>query len=263
MTARTIPRGLASLLELLELEQPRVVTAAQLAGWAREAGIGWPIDQVARRLRELGWLLGLSTKGVWEFVPASRAGAVGSGDPLIELRATLARDPSTPYAVAAESAAYLLGLVGRRPDPEVVAVPLLSRPPKALKDLRIVHWSHALDTVARDGLPTWAPGTLLAFMAARPSGFRDWPNVPEWLGQAASDLTVTDLSRELAHRPRSAWARASYLLNRGGQAGTAGRLFAQAPAGTGPYYLGNRGSGGRYIGEFDVVDGLGLNWGVG
>ncbi|MHB0979869.1 MAG: type IV toxin-antitoxin system AbiEi family antitoxin [Thermoleophilia bacterium] len=263
MTARTIPRGLAPLLELLELEQPTVLSAAQLAEWAREAGVGWSTDLLARRLRERGWLLDLATKGVWEFAPASRAGAFGLGDPLIELRATLARDPSAPLAVGAESAAYLLGLAGRRPDPEVVGAPQGFRLPKALRGLRIVRWKRVLAPLIRDGLPTWAPGTLLAFMATRPSGYHDWPNVSEWLVQAATTVTAHDLSLELANRPRSAWARASYLLDRGDQPEPAQRLLAQAPPGKGPYYLGGRGAGGRYVAEFDIVDGIGLADGIG
>ena len=203
-----------------------MVTAAQLATWAREAGSGWSSDLLARRLRERGWFVDLATKGVWEFAPASRAGAFGAGDPLIELRATLARDPSAPFVAAAESAAYLLGLAGRRPDPEVVGAPEGTRPPKALKGLRIVRWRPAVGPVFRDGLPTWAPSTLLAFMATRPSGYHDWPNVGEWLVQAAAQTTVQDLSLELASRPRSAWARASYLLDRGGHADAARVLLA-------------------------------------
>jgi hypothetical protein len=254
MTTRTIPRGLAPLLELLELEQPRVVTAVQLATWAREAGSGWSADLLARRLRERGWFLDLAAKGVWEFAPASRAGAFGAGDPLIELRATLARDSSAPFVVAAESAVYLLGLAGRRPEPEVVGAPEGMRPPKALKGLRIVRWRPAVGPVFHDGLPTWAPSTLLAFMATRPSGYHDWPNVGEWLVQAAAQTTVHDLSLELASRPRSSWARASYLLDRGGQADAARTLLHQAPAGRGPYYLGDRGHRGRYVKEFEIVD---------
>jgi hypothetical protein len=53
--------------------------------------VRWPADVAIRRLREHGWLLDLATRGVWEFAPAARAGAYGSGDPLVELRATLAR----------------------------------------------------------------------------------------------------------------------------------------------------------------------------
>jgi hypothetical protein len=39
MTVRSIPPGLAPLLEILELEQPRVVTAGQLERWAGEVGL--------------------------------------------------------------------------------------------------------------------------------------------------------------------------------------------------------------------------------
>jgi hypothetical protein len=261
MTARTIPRGLAPLLQLLELEQPQVVTTAQLAGWAREAGVGWPTDVVVRRLRERGWLLDLASKGVWEFAPAARAGAYGSGEPLIELRATLAREPSAPYVVAAESAAYLLGLASRRPGHEVVGAPGAARPPKAFADFRVVRWEPAVAPVLRDGFPAWSFATLLAFMAARPSGYRDWPNVGEWLVEATVHTKVDDLALELAGRSRGAWARAAYLLDRGGAVDASAELLARAPLGKGPYYLGDRGAKGRYIKEFDVIDSTGMEVG--
>jgi hypothetical protein len=262
MTARTIPLGLAPLLEILELEQPRVVTAAQLARWAEDAGIRWPTALLVRRLRERGWLLDLTTKGVWEFAPASRAGALGSGDPLIELRATLARDPSAPFVVAAESAAYLLGLASRRPDPDVIGAPEGVRPPQALRALRIVRWRPVCDLAIRDGLPTWTPTTLLAFMGARPGGYHDWTNVGEWLRQAVGQVVTSDLVRELEQRPRGAWARSAYLLDTGGQVEMARALVAQAPAGRGPYYLGDR-KGGRYVKPFEVIDSIGLRVGSG
>jgi len=257
MTVRTIPPGLAPLVEILELEQPRVVTATQLGRWAEKGGVRWPTDLLIRRLRERGWLLDLTTKGVWEFAPASRAGALGSGDPLIELRATLARDPSAPFVVAAESAAYLHGLSSRRPDPDVIGAPEEVRPPKALKALRIVRWRPACDPVTRDGLPTWALPTLLAFMGTRPGRYHDWANVGEWLGPAAKQAAVSDLARELEHRPRSAWARTAYLVDIGGQGEAARALLSQAPPGKGPYYLGER-NGGRYVNPFEVVDTVGL-----
>jgi hypothetical protein len=257
MTMRTIPLGLAPLVQTLELEQPRVVTGAQLARWADEVGVRWPIDLVVRRLRERGWLLDLVTKGVWEFAPGSRAGALGSGDPLIELRATLARVPSAPFVVAAESAAYLLGFAPRRPDPDVIGAPESVRPPKALRALRMVRWRPAGDPVIRDGLPTWAPPTLLAFMGTRPSRYQDWMNVGEWLRSAAGQVAVPDLARELEHRSRSAWARTAYLLGVGAAEEAARALLSQAPPGRGPYYLGDR-NGGRYSNPFEVVDSIGL-----
>lgn len=70
MTVRSVPAGFAPLLEL---EQPRVVTTAQVNDLAQRAELGVPVDVVVRRLRERGWLLPPATRGVWEFAPATRS----------------------------------------------------------------------------------------------------------------------------------------------------------------------------------------------
>jgi len=238
--------------------QPRVVTRVELESFATLAGVDWPVEVVVRRLREAGWLLDLGTRGVWEFAPAARAGAFGSGDPFIELRATLARDDGSRFAVAAESAAYLLGLASRRPDREVIGAPAGVRMPKALRDLRVVHWTPRAESVVRDGLPVWSVTTLLAFMAAKPGGYRDWPNVGEWIVQAARVTTVEAIAGELSGHPRAAWARAAYLLDTGAESDVAAHLMEMAPSGTGPFYLGRRALPGCYDGRFDVVDSTGL-----
>jgi hypothetical protein len=255
---RNITPALAPLVGLLELEQPRVVSTADLADYASQVGLDWPVPLIVRRLRERGWLLDLTTQGVWEFAPAARAGAFSSGDPLIELRATLKRDPSAPYAVAAESAAYELGLSSRRPERDVISAPPGARPPRALESVRLVKWTPVTRLVVRDGLPTWAVETLVAFMASKPSAYRDWPNVGEWIGQAASSVSVEALRAELAGRPRSAWARAAYLLEEGGRPEVAADLIESAPAGSGPYYLGARETPGRYIAAYGVIDSTGM-----
>ncbi len=258
MTVRSVPAGFAPLLELLELEQPRVVTTAQIGDLAQAAGLGVPVDVIVRRLRERGWLLPLATKGVWEFAPAARAGAFASGDPLIELRAVLARNPDAPYAVAAESAAFLLGLASRRPDTECIGASTGVRPPDAFKSFRIVRWSPVVPMFQRDGLPVWSVETLTAFMATRPSGYHDWPNIGEWLRQAAVAVRVEELSRELAARSAGAWARAAYLLEQGGAGEKAHKLVLEAPSGAGPYYLGDRSRPGRHNRTYDVIDSIGV-----
>ncbi len=246
------------MLQELELERPRVVTKSELESYATSAQLNWPVEVVVRRLREAGWLLDLNTKGVWEFAPAARAGAFGSGDPMIELRATLARDSRAGFAVAAESAAYLLGLTSRRPDTEVIGTPEGSRLPNALRDFRVVHWASRTEPVLKDGLPVWAVATLMAFMAAKPAGYRDWPNAGEWIAQAVRRVGADLIADELVGRPRAAWARASYLLDRGGNPEAAMNLLSLAPSGVGPYYIGRRGMPGRYDARFEVVDSIGL-----
>jgi hypothetical protein len=262
MTGRPSTPALSRLLELLELEQPRVVSRDGLEHLAQEAGVHWPINVVLQRLRERGWLLDLKTRGVWEFAPAARAGPYGAGDPLIELRATLARRSSAPFAVAAESAAYLLGYVSRRPAREVVGMPAHVTVPPALRAYRVVRWEPRAPLAERESLPVWSPTTLLAFLAARPSIYRDWPNVGEWL-RAAVGAADGDLLRvELAGRSRAAWARAAYLLDVGGQSAAAAQLMQDAPGGAGPYYLGSRDRAGRHSKAFDVIDSTGLEIGA-
>jgi len=262
MTARSSTPALGRLLELLELEQPRVVSREDLEEWAREAGITWPMNVVLQRLRERGWLLDLKTRGVWEFAPAARAGAYGVGDPLIELRATLARRPEAPFAIAAESAAYLLGYASRRPAREVVSVPAGVTVPPALRAYRVVRWAARAPLAERESLPVWGPTTLIAFMAARPSLYRDWPNTGEWFGTAAAAADGDLLCSELEGRSRASWARAAYLLDSGGRVELAASLLEDAPPGTGPYYLGPRNRAGRHSGAFDVIDSTGLEIGA-
>jgi hypothetical protein len=160
MTARPASASVSRLLELLELDQPRVVTRQDLERLARDAGVDWPTGVVLQRLRQRGWLLDLRTRGVWEFAPAARAGAYGGGDPLIELRATLARLRDAPFAAAAESAAYLLGYASRRPHPDVVSVPAGVTIPPALRGYRVVRWAVRVPLEKRDELPVWSVCSL-------------------------------------------------------------------------------------------------------
>lgn len=257
MTARDIPSTLAPLLELLELEQPQVVTTADVRTMAAKAGVDWPVDLVVRRLRERGWLLDLQTRGAWEFAPAARAGALGAGDPMIELRAVLRKNPDAPLAVGAESAAYRLGLSSRRPGREVIGAPKEARLPRALRQFRIARWTPR-HVDRRDGLPVWTVEALLAFMASQPASYHDWPNVGEWIAAAADGVTVDDLRAELSGRSRPAWARAAYLLDRGGRPDLASQLFDYAPHGRGPYYLGSRKAPGRYFNKYDLIDSTGM-----
>jgi hypothetical protein len=85
--------------------------------------------------------------------------------------------------------------------------------------------------------------------------------VGEWIAAAASDVSLDDLREELSGRPRAAWARAAYLLDRGGQADFASKLLAGAPDGRGPYYMGNRKASGRYFKEYDLIDTTGMEVG--
>jgi hypothetical protein len=253
-TTRSIPASTAPVLEELELEQPKLVTANLLRDLAARRQVGVPVDELVERLRRHGWLLDLTTRGVWEFAPAARAGAFGSGDPFIELRATLLRRPELPVSVAGESAAWLHGLSGRPPGRHVIAAPPKLELPPALGKFRPVRHLARLASETVDGLPVWRVASLLVQMAARPSIYRDWPNVEDWLGDAVARIDADDVRAELDGQKRSAWARVAYLLDRAGRDALAMDLLADAPRGTGPYYLGPRDRRGHFDARYDVID---------
>lgn len=251
---RSIPASTARVLEELELEQPKLVTAALLRDLAARRGVEVPIDELVERLRRHGWLLDLRTRGLWEFAPAARAGAIGSGDPFIELRATLLRRPELAVCVAGESAAWLHGLSGRPPGRHVIAASAKLELPPALDTFRAVRHSARLSPAMVDGLPVWRVASLLVQMAARPASYRDWPNVGDWLVDAVARIDTDDIEAELQGQKRSAWARATYLVDRGGRSDWARDVLADAPGGTGPYYLGPRDRRGHFDARYDVID---------
>jgi hypothetical protein len=253
-TTRSVPASTAAVLEELELEQPKLVTKELLQQLARRREVELPASELVERLRRHGWLLDLTTRGVWEFAPAARAGPIGSGDPFIELRATLLRRPDLAVTVAAESAAWLHGLASRQPGRHAIAAPAKLDLPPALRGFRTIRHPARLASEMLDGLPAWRVASLLTQMAARPALYRDWPNVEDWLTDAVDRVDLSEVYEELDGLKRSAWARAAYLLSRGGRDDAGQELIAAAPPGEGPYYLGPRNRRGRYDARFDVVD---------
>jgi hypothetical protein len=249
-----IQPSIAPVLEALELDQPQVVTTDDIEQLRQASGTKSSTRYLIEVLTDEGWLLPLRNQGVWEFAPAARAGAFGSGDPHIELRAALRKRPNLPVALAEETAAWLHGLSGRPPTRDVLGAPHQLRLPPALSGYRVVRTTPRLESEQRNGLPVWRVETLLVAMADRPASYRDWPNVTDWLSQAVARVTDDGLQAELQDRSRAAWMRLAYLVDRGGNTELAADLVSLAPAGDGPYYLGPRTTHGTYHGGFDVID---------
>ena len=274
--ARPIPRRLAGVVAELELLAPETVTREDIAAAIEAAdppghADAAMVDVVIDGLRRAGWLLSLRTRGVWEFAPGSRSGAFRSGDPFTELRAALAVRPGLGAAVAMESAAFLRQLAEHPPAPDVVAVPSGTRQVGALRAYRLVRIELS-DTAITDleTLPVHTTAALVATMAIIPRGYGDWPNVTTWLGQAVARICATDpasgdggltgdcgLLGLLESAPATAWARAAYLLDLGGQPEASHRVLATAPGPVrGPVYLGPRDRPGRYHRATGVYDSL-------
>lgn len=88
----------------------------------------------------------MRTRHSWEFVPATRAGRFGSGDPLLELRSLLAHRRDAPVAVAFNSVVWALGYSTYQPTTEVLAHRPGWRPPESLGDLRSLAYDWRLAT---------------------------------------------------------------------------------------------------------------------
>lgn len=255
MTTRSIPPSLARVLEELELRQPGIVTKSMIEEILAEVGSQANVRTVLDELQRLRWLLPLKTAGAWEFAPAARAGAFGAGDPFIELRATLARRPELPVLVAEESAAWLQGLLDRRPTRDVISAPAGLVLPKALSEYRVVRLTSDLEPARIDGLPVWSVEMLLVLMAARPGSFKPWATVHEWLNDAFERVDTNVLIGGLREQDEPTCARLGHMALVSGNVSASASIERNCPlGGKGPFFLGPRNWPGAWDSEWRVRD---------
>lgn len=85
-----------------------------------------------------------------------------------------------------------------------------------------------LDLVAwATGLPALGPEALLVQIATRPASFGPWADLVPHLDDLVADCSDERLERLLSGRPTSAWQRASYLLDSGGEPARGQALLAK------------------------------------
>lgn len=218
---RTLGPAMAQVIEELELRQPVVVTTTELGGILHARGIKTSPREVAKRLRDRGWLLATSRPGVYEFAPGAHAGPYGHGDPFVTLRATLAsraaaeqeavQGPSV--AACLHSALWLQGLAERAPNIHEVAFGGPGRPPLALRrDYRVLHFGASLAVDDKDGIPFHRPASILTHAATRPADVRSWLVLEEALPELVERSTSQDLAIELREATAATKARLGYLL---------------------------------------------------
>ena len=210
---RSIPKGLAPVIERLELDQREIVTLEELTEIAAEAGVRTAPALIAHRLRKRGWLLSTGLSGVWEFAPGALAGPYSRGGPLLPVRAAFALMPELPAAVALTSAAWTYGLADRAPSQIELAVKPGERVPAGLcRRARVLRFDARLNPVERRGVRVQRFETILVHLAARPSHVKSWGAVAEWLGDIVADAVEVDILSELVDRPRAVRVRLAYLL---------------------------------------------------
>lgn len=215
--ARTLPRGLAPIVEALELDQVTLVTIDLIDEIRLRAGLATPASVLATRLRARGWLLATSQRGVYEFAPGSHAGPVSRGSLTLPLQAALRAHPRADVGLTFQSAAWALGLADRAPSRLEVAAPnakTASRLSRVLGDgARVLVFTPHLPWEIRHGVPVLSAESLLVHMAAQPRHVRSWASAVEWLPDVAADASPARIVIEMAERPSSVATRLSYLLS--------------------------------------------------
>ena len=209
---RSIPRGMAAVLEALELEQPRLVTNEALQSILERESIKTPSRIVALRLREKGWLNTTEQQGVWEFIPAAVAGPIPSSDPLIPLKAFILKNPETACALTFQSAAWAHDYADRIPLRLEVAVEEQNARLRLPRSIRSSTFRPILPPVFLRDVPVLSIESILVHMTTRPSAVRSWQSALEWLPSLAGNLDEHLLSEELKQRPYSVSIRTGYLL---------------------------------------------------
>jgi AbiEi antitoxin C-terminal domain len=256
LTIRRAPTGIAGLLQELELRQPTVVTTQLLTEVISESGSHLSVEAAAERLVREGWLSPVRTRGSWEFVPASRAGAYPSGDPWIELRALLARKPESPVAIAFASAVWEHGYSTHQPTRQTFAHAPGWRPPRALSEARAVSYEWRLPPWQKNHLPVWHAATLAVAVAHRPACQDDWGNAEEWLPEVLRAISASDVLVEVRDRGAATIARLGHLAEWSGRNDIVEALRPLLPERLSVSYLGPREPRGRWVGRWRLYDSL-------
>jgi hypothetical protein len=255
MQTRAVPRSLAPIVQELELRQPTVVTRRLLKEVSTRAGSSLAPEALAERLVRHGWLLPLHKRDAWEFAPAARAGRYPSGDPWIEVRALLEHDPSSPIAVAFDSAVWELGHSTHQPSVPVLAHRHGWRPPRALNGRNITFDWRIEPTLVR-GLPIWTEATIVVAAANRPASQGNWANAEEWLPETFRAAKPNQVLTEADQRSVSTLARLGYLAEWAGRNDIADAIGPRLPKHPPVTFLGSRDKRKRWSNRWRVYDAL-------
>lgn len=211
---RSLSATLAPLVAELELDQPEVVTVADLESLRERHGIRTETKHLAARLRQRGWLLATSTPGVWEFAPGAHGGPLGHANPFLELTAALRVRPIPGAAVALGSALLALNLSDRGPARLEIAVAKGASVPAGLRRAaRVVVFDSRIAPVRRDGAPVHSPVSILVHLVTRPTDVRSWGSVLDALPALLDAIDREALDTEMARRPASVGSRLAYLVH--------------------------------------------------
>jgi AbiEi antitoxin C-terminal domain len=223
-----------------------VLTREVLREYLAEVNVERDVDAVIRELVKLEWLRAARRNGVWLFVAP---GETKVSDPYVELRAWVAHDDAV-FTLAGEAAAWHLGYLDRRHHgPIPIWIPDGVVPPFGMRSVVSVvrlGWHAEMVTAVQPSraflrrrrldltdwasrIPAFGPDALLVQLAVRPSSFRPWMDLVAHLDQFTNDCDADTVCALLDGKTASAWQRAAYLLDVGGNRAAATVVFDSRP----------------------------------
>ena len=209
--ARTISNSMSEILQELELESETYVSLQKLQDLATKYNVSSTPSLIAHRLKNEGWLIATPQRGIWEFAPASYAGAYSKNDPLTGIKAFMLANPDIRCYLCMQTAAWALGIADRLPVRTEVA---FSNSAAKHFPAHIKKYTYLpnLDPVIKKGVPCLAPESIVVHMASKPSSVRSWESAMEWLPDLVYETETEKLLQELESRPNSVKQRTGYLL---------------------------------------------------
>lgn len=208
---RTISKSMSGILEELELENKTYVTTDEIAVLAEKYGILSDPYLIVSRLKQSGWLLPTSQRGVWEFAPASMAGPYSKNEPLKDIKVFQKTNPEIECYVCLQTAAWTLGLADRIPATKELAFPKIPR--KRLPDLiEAFRYVPVIKPREEKGVLCLAPESIMVHIAFKPDIIRSWESAMEWIPDVVYETTTENILLELSDKNDSVKRRTGYLL---------------------------------------------------
>ena len=208
---RTISKTMSGILEDLELNGETYISLPELQRIAEKNKVKTAPSLIAQRLKENGWLLPTDQRGIWEFSPASRAGAYSKNDPLREIIAYQMKNPGIECFLCLQTAAWALGLADRIPSQKELAFPQMPRNQMS-SSISAFFYKPVLKPREARGVLCLMPESIVVHLATKPQSVTSWDSAMEWFPDVVYETDSDKLMEELSDKPDSVKRRTGYLL---------------------------------------------------
>lgn len=217
---RTIPKYLALIIEQLELDEAELLTIKDIQRYAASAGSTIQAARIAFELKNRGWLLPTSARGVYEFSPGANAGAYSKGGKLSNIRAVALANPSIKWFYSHQSALYFHKIIDQMPDSPQITIKCnsIKNVPYAFTKLTPYVFDAQLEPVIINGNPVEQLETLLVHICAKPSSVSDWFIYEENIRNIWNECDIHKLRQELDKQSGNTQNRLKKLLRSIGSA---------------------------------------------